>query len=147
MHFLTKSAALAIVILGCASVSVVAADDPIKARQDLMGGIGKAMKVLVPMAQGKTAYDAAKATEALNAVATNIADFPNHFPAGSDQGKTDAMPAIWEKMDDFKAHATSLETDAKAALGATASLDTFKPAFMKMAGNCKSCHEAYRKPS
>jgi len=137
--------AMCATLVGATSFAT-AADDPITTRQHLMKSIGGAMKVLVPMAQGKTAYDAAKATEALNTIATDAADFPNHFPAGSDQGKTEALPLIWTKMDDFKAHASSLEADAKAAVLVASSLDTFKPAFGKMAGNCKSCHETYRKP-
>ncbi|WP_181701936.1 c-type cytochrome [Chthonobacter albigriseus] len=140
-------------VFGLAALSVVstmavAQEDPIKAREELMEEIGDQMKILGPMAQGKADYDAAKAAAALEKISANAADFPNHFPEGSDQGKTEALPAIWENKADFEAKSKQLSDDAKAAVTAAAGgLEAFKPAFGQMASNCKSCHEKYRKPS
>ena len=65
------------------------------------------------------------------------------FGAG---GESTASPKIWENMADFVAKAKSLETDAAAA-AASADEAQFKEAAGKIFGNCKSCHEAFRKPS
>lgn len=140
--------AFAVSLLGTVGTMAVAADDPIKVREELMEGIGDAMKVLGPTAQGKMEYDAAKVTAALQTIATNSADFPNHFPEGSDTGNTEALPAIWENKADFEARSQELAKDAEAAIAVAGNgLDAFKPAFGEVASNCKGCHEKYRKPS
>jgi cytochrome c556 len=113
-----------------------------------MEGIGKSSKVVGDMLQGKAAFDAAAAKAALETIAANAADFPNHFPEGSDTGKTEALPAIWQNKADFDAKSKKLADDATAAAAATATgEDAFKAAAGAMFGNCKSCHELYRKPS
>ncbi len=66
----------------------VAAEDPIKVREELMEGIGDAAKVVGPMMQGKAPFDAAKAAAAFTTISKNAADFPNHFP----EGRTRARP-------------------------------------------------------
>jgi cytochrome c556 len=100
------------------------------------------------MLQGKAPFDAAKAAEAFTVISKNAADFPNHFPEGSDQGKTEALPAIWENKADFEARAKALSDDAAAAATAAATgEEAFKAAGGKAFSNCKGCHEKYRKPS
>ena len=100
------------------------------------------------MMQGKTLYDAAAAKAALEKAAAAAEDFPNHFPEGSDQGDTEALPAIWQNKADFDAKAMKLAADARAAAAATdQGEDAFKAAAGAMFGNCKGCHEVYRKPS
>ena len=47
---------------------------------------------------------------------------------------------------DFKGQADKTATDANAAIASADSLAAFKPAFAKLAGDCKSCHETYRAP-
>lgn len=145
-----KRAIMLAVGLAVASLATqsMGAEDPIKVRQGLMEGIGKAAKVVGPMMQGKTPFDAAKAADAFTTISKNAADFPNHFPAGSDQGKTDALPAIWTSMDDFKARAMALSNEAAAAATAAGQGEAaFKAAAGKAFGECKGCHEKYRKPS
>lgn len=133
---------------GAVGPAAFAQEDPIKAREALMEEIGDQMKILGPMAQGKAEYSAEKAVAALEKISADAAEFPTHFPEGSDQGKTEALPAIWENKADFEAKSKKLSEDAKAAATAAAGgLDAFKPAFGQMASNCKSCHEKYRKPS
>jgi cytochrome c556 len=71
--------------------------------------------------------------------------FPTLFTAGSDQGDTSAAPAIWERMDDFKAAAVKAGQDARAAETAAAQgLDAFKSAFADLGENCQSCHGEFR---
>lgn len=141
------AAALSAVVALVSSIAV-AQEDPIKIREELMEEIGDQMKILGPMAQGKAEYNADAAVAALQKIAADAAEFSKHFPEGSDQGKTEALPAIWENKADFDAKAAKLSEDATAAATAAAGgLDAFKPAFGQMASNCKGCHEKYRKPS
>lgn len=146
LHFV--AAAVAAALSAAVVPFAVAQEDPIKVREELMEGIGDAAKVIGPMLQGKAPFDAAKAKAAAEVVAKNAADFPNHFPEGSDQGKTEALPAIWQNKADFDAKSKKLSDDATAAAAAAdAGEEPFKAAAGAMFGNCKSCHELYRKPS
>ncbi|AXS41083.1 hypothetical protein D1F64_14930 [Breoghania sp. L-A4] len=79
MNFRALSTLTAVVMIGFGGAAL-AVDDPIKARQELMKGIGDSMKALGQMAKGEIEYDAAKATAAVETIHTNIQTFPNHFP-------------------------------------------------------------------
>ncbi len=134
--------------LATLATATIAAEDPIKVREELMEGIGDAAKVVGPMMQGKAPFDAAKAAEAFTTISKNAADFPNHFPEGSDTGKTEALPAIWENKADFDARSKKLAEDAAAAAAAAGQgEEAFKAAAGAAFSNCKGCHEKYRKPS
>lgn len=134
-------AALSIVLVGTA----FGQDDPIIARQLLMKANGAASKVAFEMVKGTTPFDATAAAAAMKTIASDLEQFPTLFPEGSDQGETKASPAIWENMDDFKALAAKLVTDASAAADAAANgLDAFKTAFDAVGGDCGACHKKYR---
>jgi cytochrome c556 len=123
----------------------LAADDPIQARKALMKNNGEAAKVAFGMVQGKIPYDATQAAAAMKALRDDMAVFPTLFPEGSDKGDTAASPAIWQNMDDFKAHAQKLADDAKLAEAAAPNgLDAFKAAVGAVGQDCGSCHELYR---
>lgn len=120
----------------------------IKERHDNFEAIGDAFKAV----RGELEKDApdftliaAKAGD-INTRAQKIAD---HFPAGTstaDGFDTEALPAIWEKPEEFKAAAQKLVDESaklgtvaaggdKAAVGAQA---------MAMGGACKGCHDRFR---
>lgn len=152
---LVLSAALAGVLAACSSEAP--ADAPaggaevpavLKEREENFEGIGDAFKAV----RGELEKDTpdftlivAKATD-INARAMKI---EGHFPAGTstaDGFKTEALPAIWEKPEEFKAAAQKLVDESaklmtiaadgdKAAVGAQA---------MAMGGACKGCHDNFR---
>lgn len=120
----------------------------LKEREENFEAIGDAFKAV----RGELEKDtpdftliAAKATD-INARAMKI---EGHFPAGTstaDGFKTEALPTIWEKPEEFKAAATKLVDESaklltiaadgdKAAVGAQA---------MAMGGACKNCHDTFR---
>ena len=121
------------------------ADDVIAQRQALMKANGAAAKTIVQMAQGKQPYDAAAAQAAFEKIAADMKVFPTLFPAGSDQGKTTASPAIWQDKAGFDAIAAKLEADATAgAAAAPNGLDAIKASAAAVGGSCQSCHEKFR---
>jgi cytochrome c556 len=138
--------ALVLGVLAVAFAGVaIGADDPIKERRDIMKKNGAAAKIAVEMIKGTTPYDATAAAAAMKTLEEDLTVFPTLFPEGSDQGQTNASPDIWKNMDDFKAHAAKLVTDATAAEAAAAQgLDSFKTAFDAVGADCGSCHEKYR---
>ncbi len=127
------------------SAAVLAQADPIAERKGLMRANGAAARTASQMISGAQPYDAAAAAQAARTIAEDMDQVPNLFPEGSDQGDTSASPAIWEKMDAFKAASAKAATDARAAETAAAQgLDAFKTAFAAVGENCQSCHGEFR---
>jgi len=68
------------------------------------------------------------------------------FPDSSKTGDTRALPAIWEKMDDFKAKMAKFVADSKAAQAKVTDEASFKATFPEVTKDCGACHQPYRKP-
>lgn len=136
------------IVLGSFAVAAggaSAADDPVKARQNLMESVGKSTKAMARMVKGEVPFDAAQAKEAADTIAAVPAKYVTLFPEGSGEGDTEAAPKIWSDMDGFKAEAMKLEAAAKdASAAAGKDEDAFKAAFVEMTKSCKSCHQDYR---
>ena len=72
---------------------------------------------------------------------------PEIFPAGSGEGKTEALPAIWQKPDDFK---LAVHKFVDAANGLAEAVDSgdkaqIGPAASALGKACKNCHDNFRK--
>lgn len=125
--------------------------DFLEARHGYMKMLGLNMGVLAAMAKGDTAYDEAAAS----AAAANIAALTNYdaaalFVPGTAAGEvddSDALPAIWEKPDDFAAKFVAMREAAAGAPDAVkGGQANVGPALQKLGGSCKACHDDYRKP-
>ena len=119
--------------------------DPIRQRQDLMKNNQEQLRTLTGMARGQTPFNAATAQAAFQRVEQNARQIPGLFPAGSHQGKTDALPVIWERKADFDARAAKLEQDAKAVQTGVTDPASLQAAVQRVGQNCGGCHEIYRK--
>jgi cytochrome c556 len=136
---------LAGLALSLGALTGAQAADPIAERQALMKENGAAAKAIFQMVQGKAPYDAAAAQAAFEKIAADMKVFPTLFPAGSDQGKTTAAPAIWTDKAGFDAIAAKLGADAAAGAAAAANgLDAIKEPAAALGSNCQSCHEKFR---
>lgn len=143
-------AALAVVLAGGALATVAVAADPTpiqKARHDHFKDIGRAFKaareelakpapsIAVLQASGKTIDELA-------------AQIPSWFPAGSgpESGKTEALPAIWQKPDDFKAAAAKMAGAAHAfnVAAQSGNVEAVKGAVPALGGACKNCHDNFK---
>lgn len=71
---------------------------------------------------------------------------PKLFPEGSGTGKSSALPAIWEKPEDFRRAMTAFEV-AAADPGKAATTDpkAVGPAVDALGKTCKGCHDTFRK--
>lgn len=130
--------------------SVQAADDPIATRQAIMASVGAAAGLGGGMMKGEVAYSPVAGKAAIAAMNAAADSFGSFFPAGSDQGDTGALPAIWENADGFAAELAKFSAATGKAMEAAgkagpADLDAFKAAMGPVFGTCKSCHETYRK--
>ncbi len=150
MRVVGKVAAVAMMAgLGIAG-SVHAADDPITTRQDIMSSVGAAAGLGGGMMKGQVEYSPVAGKAAIAAMNAAAVSFGSFFPAGSDQGDTGALPAIWDNADGFAAELAKFSAATGKAMEASgkdgpADLDAFKAAMGPIFGTCKSCHETYRK--
>src|ERR1700688_4604182 len=136
---------LAGAVLAIGITAIIAQEDPIKARKALMKENGDQAKIGAGMAKGEQPFDLAKAKAIFAQFSDAAAKMPSLFPDNSKTGgDTEALPKIWESMDDFKAKFVKFGLDAKAAESSVADLDSFKVAFTAVGKNCGGCHETYR---
>ncbi|MCZ4089948.1 c-type cytochrome [Sinorhizobium psoraleae] len=137
---------LAAALAGLGVTAVTAADEPQAVRQQLMKKVGQAAGALNGIAKGEKPYDAEIVKASLTTISETVKVFPDHFPAGSETGlETEASPKIWENMDDFKAKAAKLGTDASTLLAQLPSDQAGVGAALGILGkDCSSCHESYR---
>jgi cytochrome c556 len=128
-----------------AVTAVVAAENMHDSREAAMKKIGGAMGGLVGIAKGQKPYDADVVKTSLTTISETIKIFPTYFPAGSENDDKVASPKIWENMDDFKAHAAKLGSDAEALLAQLpADQAAVGAALNTLGGDCGACHQTYR---
>ena len=133
-----------VAVVAAGSVAAWAADDILKTRQDDMKVMGKQLKAIKGIIDA--GGDAAEVVGPSNKIVEIAGLIPSLFPEGSDQGDTGANAEIWQKFDDFKAHADSLKTEAGmlASAGQSGDLATVRAQFEKVAKTCGACHKPYR---
>lgn len=144
-------AVAALLVSGTLTLAHEGATGIIKDRMDHMKTIKETMKVLAPLMKGDVTYDAAQVrTLALRLSAKGGDAMTELFPEGSIQGKSEALPAIWQDWGQFTTSAMELQESA-ALLAATAAnprddspQDPWK-AFERVVGTCRGCHDDFRK--
>ena len=120
-------------------------------RRNVMKAIGAATSDIVMNLKGQVPFGAehvAAEAEAIHALSKVV---PSLFPAGSgpDAGDTNALPAIWEHMDQVKTLAGKLESES-AKLAEVAKAGDMKAIGEQMGvlgkEACGACHHDFRKP-
>ena len=126
--------------------SLAFAAEPQELRQAAMKKVGGAIGLLSTMAKGDAPFDAAAAQGAFATMNSVAKEYVSFFPVGSETGfETEASPAIWEKMDEFKAKVAKFEADTGAAAAMTfADAGAVGAAIGPVAENCGACHLAFR---
>ena len=104
------------------------------------GQMGKIVK-------GDDTYDIAKFKQLASTFTEKSKEPFKHFQSDS-QGNGDALPAIWQKPDDFKTkeaqfHAAVDKLNAAAQSG---NLDQIKATYGETGSTCKACHKEFRRP-
>jgi cytochrome c556 len=146
MVVMRKTVIAALTVLIASGLGVLAqSNDPITQRQNLMKNNQEQVRALTGMARGQAPFNAAAAQAALQRIAQNAQQIPALFPAGSHQGKTAALPAIWERKADFDGRAAKLEQDAKAVQASITDQTSLQAAIQRVGQNCAGCHEPYRR--
>jgi cytochrome c556 len=140
------SAAVAAVVLAAGTAGPATADDGmIKYRQSVMKANGGHMGAIVTIIKGEVPFtdDLKSHTQALDQLSVIAARI---FPEDSAKGETDALPAIWEKPDEFKKAYLSFRTAASNLSKAAETDPKAVPAAVGALGKaCKGCHDNFRK--
>ena len=149
---LLKKVVLLIILLGpCSSLNLSAHDGAtgvVKQRMEAMSDMGDAMKAMASMVKGKQAFEPALFIQSGETIAEHSDMMPKLFPAGSMVGKSEALPAIWQRWDDFVSLGDRTKTDAEKLVKMARDGTELRPLtkqFVKLASNCKACHKDYRK--
>ena len=138
----------AVLMLGVTAASAQSCQDIIDKRQSLMKKSGAEAKIGSEMIKGERPFDLAKVREIYASFTDDATQMPTLFPDCSKTGhKTTAAPAIWQKMDDFKAAIAKFAADIKAAQDSTKDVDTLKAGFQTIGRNCSNCHQTFRTKS
>ena len=122
---------------------------PIRDRHVLMHEIGdQAENINDAFNVGSEGCDTAILQLAGRVNALEVPRIADHFPKGSTDPNSRALPAIWTKWDDFVKLAKQLEDQAQKLSTAAGAEDDedLKGKAKKMFGTCKSCHDQFRKP-
>jgi cytochrome c556 len=127
------------------ATAVLSAENMHESREGAMKKIGGAMGGMVAIAKGQKPYDAATVKASLTTISETIKVFPGYFPAGSENDDKEASPKIWANMDDFKAHAAKLGSDADMLLAQLPADQAAVGGALKTLGaDCGACHQTYR---
>lgn len=136
--------AFAITALAMLTATAAVAQDVIAQRKALMRAQGAATAPIGRMMSGAEPFDAAKVQAALDAYLATTKSFGALFPAGSEQGQTRALPAIFQERDKFNAAVAKFETDSTAAKASIKDEASLKAEMPKVLANCGTCHTAFR---
>lgn len=150
----TKILLIAASIAGATTIAALAhggATGIVKQRMDGMMAMGKALTAVGDMFKGKATFDPQQISSSADIVRQHAAEMGKLFPdtKASRKGKgTEALPAIWQKMDEFLALTNDL--DARAvdlkAVSQTGDKRKIRIEFAKLSKTCASCHTDFRKP-
>lgn len=110
-------------------------------REHTMEAVGGHMQAMVDILKQSVPHTAHMTLHA-NAMADLAGIAGTLFPAGSEGG--DALPAIWEKPDDFASRLAAFDEAAAELKAAAAAGAGVGPAVQKLGQACKGCHDNYR---
>ncbi|WP_455874958.1 c-type cytochrome [Rhizobium yanglingense] len=141
-----KTIAAAVLVAGMGVTAVFAQQEGThEAREALMKKVGGSAGAMTAIAKGEKPYDAEVVKAALTTISETAKVFPDQFKPGTETGDKAASPKIWENMDDFKARAAKLSSDAEKILAQLPADAAGVGGALKTLGtNCGGCHENYR---
>lgn len=146
-------AAAALVLVGSVAAAAGGRTGAPDASADVIAGRQAAFRMSGALfgglrAVGESGADPKSQAFAARSLAGWARAIPGMFPAGSDGGKSKALPAVWSDRAGFEARAA----DYAAAAGKLADLAKagdaagFKAQLPAVGAACKACHDTYRKP-
>lgn len=155
----TTASIIAAMALSVSAVSTLAIADEAKSerqaanavqfRQSLLQLVRSNMGALGAMAKGQIPYD----TDVMSTNAMRLEQLalmlPDYFKTDTTgfSVDTEALPKIWDNMDDFLVKANDLTVASQALQVAAKGSDEsqYRAAIGKVGATCKGCHDSYKK--
>lgn len=139
-------AIVAVIAVALGAGAVIAQQDPVTTRENLMKENNKNAIAAVKMIRGQAPFDAAAVDAAFAQWADTAQKLPGLFPENSKTGGDNrASPKIWLNKKDFDEKAAAFgKVVADNRDKAKASLDGLKAAIPVVGKGCDNCHEDYR---
>ncbi|MEY8841088.1 cytochrome c, partial [Cribrihabitans sp. XS_ASV171] len=116
------------------------------ARMKAMEDLRQDLAILGDMAKGKAAFDAATARAAARSLSHEAARIVPLFATPAQDPKSEALPVIWERFEDFSEKAQASVDAASTAAERLTKAQSLRPALARIGKTCRNCHESYRKP-
>jgi cytochrome c556 len=144
MRALTAIIGLALIMAG--SADAAEPQDEIDYRQSIMTAVKGHNAAAQDIIRGKVAFSDYLPAHA-DAIVALFAELDHIFPEGSDFGETAALPAIWEKPEEFAKAVDKAQQAAQRFADAAASGDPFdiEETHRQLGDACKGCHREFRK--
>jgi cytochrome c556/uncharacterized membrane protein YphA (DoxX/SURF4 family) len=143
---ISLAVACAVSLVVAVGGSVIAQQDPVKARQDLMKLSGKNLASLNRMVRGDDKFDPQRVNVAFDGLAEKAKQLPAMFPPGSAEGSR-ALAKIWDDPAAWKAEIDRFDKNvAEQRPNALKGVDGVKGAVAVIGKDCGSCHQGFRRP-
>lgn len=135
-----------IILLAGSTIVSIAGQEDVKLRQNAMQQVRETVKVLFPMAKGKSEFDDFLVISMLEQMLDAATPYATYFPKEVEVDvHSEAAGTIWTDREGFELALNNFLTDIEVALKAEpATLEEFKPLFSKVVSNCQTCHKVYR---
>ena len=132
-------------VIALGATPVVAQQNPILARQEIMKKSDDDARLLTKMFRGEERFDAAKVASIYAAMEEGYKKVQGLFPDNSKTGeKTRASPKIWENRADFDAKLAAFIKTATDAKAKATNEEGFKAVHTIVTKACDTCHADYR---
>jgi cytochrome c556 len=136
---------LTLTALAVGMTSVLAQNDPIATRKDMMKQVSRANGDVIKIAKGDAPFKLETVQAALKIMQDASRAMPGLFPdTARTGGETAALPKVWETRADFNARWEKFGKDAAAVSAKIVDEASFKAAYGQVSSNCGDCHEGYR---
>ena len=125
---------------------LMAGEDPIELRDEIMEETREALKPLGAMAKGEKEFDAEIVKASFKTWKYTAETFGDLFPKGTETGGgTEAKSTIWSDRAGFDRALADFNEAVEAAIAAApASVEELKPVLGAVTKTCKGCHDGYR---
>ncbi|WP_376093027.1 c-type cytochrome [Roseomonas sp. CCTCC AB2023176] len=137
-------AATALAVGGVAVAQTAPGANPVQTRQDGLKRMQDHMQAI--QAAVRAGGDMRPLSPRVDDMVTWFQGFPQHFPAGSDQPPSKALPTVWSDRAGFEQRASDAVAAAQRLKVAVDSGDAANvgPALQAMGGACGACHRVHR---
>ena len=135
---------MVVAVAAFGATAVVAQNDPIAQRHAAMKAVCGQNAVATQMLTGKEPFSTEAAQKVFKTFADSATRMRKLFPDRFQGGDTKALPAIWEKRDDFEGRLAKFAEQSNLAAAKVTDLESFKQQINSVRPSCGACHTPYR---